>query len=213
MTDFTIGSAVPSLNAQRPHIYCPCLQGLSARLADAAILIPRMDNNQTIKDANGYGHWAATIAADPFGSNTAYFKALTTAGYKGVVNWPSAILLEGQTQQQMSTIPATPNAEYQYLAKAQTFGLQTLGFILTPDHAAAALQVGLDHLVLHPGVLLDVDKAGASMLRGALSAIITRIRSMNRQATVMLYTSDWHEQSLGLSEIACDGFVHFEGTQ
>lgn len=194
----------------KQHIYCPSLFGLSARLADATLLMPRIDQNRCVRETKGHGHWAAAVTADPFGSTSAYFTALREAGYTGVVNWPSSILLEGHTQQQMSTIPATPPAEYAYLAMAQRNGLKTLGFILTPDHAFDALAAGVNNLILHPGILLDIDSAGARMIRRSLESIIGAIKRLNKDAKVFLYSSDWHEETIGLSDIACDGYVRFE---
>lgn len=211
MEFMTLGSAKPEPDTMVQHIYCPSLQGLSARLADASFLMPRMDQNRSVKEAKGHGHWAGAIAADPFGSNSVYFNALIEAGYSGVVNWPSSILLEGRTQQQMSTIPASPAAEYAYLQKAHAFGLKTLGFILTPDHAAMALSAGIKNLVLHPGILFDVDDAGAKMMRRALETIIRSVKTRDKTASVYLYTSHWHDQTVGLSELVCDGFVRFVG--
>jgi len=210
MDTITIGSATPALGLPHQHIYCPSLHGLSARLADATFLMPRIDQNKQVKETPGHGHWGAALAADPFGSNTAYLSALVEAGYSGVANWPSCILLEGQTQQQMTTIPATPASEYAYLAKAQQLGLQALGFFLTPDHAVEALTAGVKNLVLHPGILFDVDAASGSMIRGALEAIISSVKHSDAEATVRLYTSDWHDAAIGLSRVACDGFVRFE---
>ncbi len=206
----TIGTIRPAPYLKTEHIYCPSLFGLSTRLADAAFLLPRMDQNRTVMQAKGYGHWAAAIAADPFGSNDAYFRALKEAGYKGVVNWPSSILLEGPTQQQMSTIPASPATEYAYLAKAKENGLMALGFVLTPDHAKLALSAGVKDLVLHPGILLEFDAAGTDMIRRALASIIDRIRRNDSQASVRLYTSLWHDDVIGLGSVDCDGFVRFE---
>jgi len=213
MDFITLSSNAPSARAHGQHIYCPNLHGLSARLADASFLMPRMDQNQAVKDNSGHGQWAATIAADPFGSNNAYFNALRTAGYKGITNWPSAILLEGQTQQQMSTIPATPKSEYSYLATAQSMGLQTMGFILTPDHAVDALEAGISTLVLHPGILLDVDYDGAKLIRSSLSAIIAAIKRQDGAAKIYIYTSDWHDQNFDLASLRCDGFVRFQETE
>ncbi len=212
MKTITIGSAVPNPEMQRQHIYCPSLQGLSARLADASFLMPRIDQNQRVKETKGHGQWAAAIAADPFGSNTAHFRALKEAGYSGVTNWPSSILLEGQTQQAISTIPATPLAEYHYLANAQEAGLSTLAFFLTPDQAADALAAGLRSLVLHPGILLDVDEAGGAMIRGALGSIIASVKQISPEISVHVYTSQWHDQVIGLSQVTCDGFVRLEET-
>lgn len=208
----TIGSTPPARATDTPHIYCPSLVGLSARLADAAFLMPRMDQNQQVKNAPGHGHWAAAIAADPFGTTDAFFSALTEAGYSGLVNWPSSILLEGHTQQQISTIPATPAAEYAYLAQGQAKGLQSLAFFLTQDQAAEAQAAGLRDLVLHPGILLDVDPAGAAMIRGALAAMIASVKQAQSDCRVWVYTSDWHDGLIGLSELRCDGIIRFVET-
>lgn len=209
----TIGSDRPNPTGETPHIYCPALHGLSTRLADAAFLMPRIDQNRHVKEADGHGHWAACIAADPFGSNAAYFARLLANGYSGVVNWPSSILLEGQTRQEFSTIPATPATEYAYLAKACDAGLQTRAFFLTPEQATEAKAAGLKDLILHPGILLDVDDAGSEMILRALSSIVATVKAQSPNVTVMIYTSDWHEELLQLSRLDCDGFVTLTGTQ
>lgn len=213
MTNMTIGAEAPNPNLALPHVYCPSLYGLSVALADAAFLMPRIDQNRHVREADGHGHWAASIASDPFGSNAAYFESLVSKGYKGVVNWPSSILLEGHTLEEFSTIPATPAAEYAYLAKACRAGLQTRAFFLTPEHADAAIEAGLKELVLHPGILLDVDTEGREMVLRALSSIIATIKAAHPKVTVMMYTSDWHEDLLGLSRIDCDGFLTFTGAK
>lgn len=209
MENFTIGSSAPNPGIKGQHIYCPSLQGLSARLADATFLMPRIDQNQRVKETKGHGQWAAAIAADPFGSNSTHFRALIEAGYSGVVNWPSSILLEGQMQQAISTIPASPKAEYSYLAKAQAAGFDTLAFFLTPDQATEALAAGLKNLVLHPGILLDIDEAAGAMIRGALASMIASLKQTEPDVKVLVYTSNWHDSTTGLSQIACDGFVRF----
>ena len=212
MKNMTIGGATPTPDNRSRHIYCPSLGGLSARQADAAFLVPRMDQNHRVKDTEGHGHWAAAIAADPFGSNSAHFKALLEAGYTGVTNWPSSVLLEGHTQKQMAEIPATPTAEYAYLATAQKSGLDAMGFILTPDHAADALAHGVKNLALHPGILLNVDADGATMIRNALRTIISGIKRLEQDTKVYIYTSDWHDALFRLFDLECDGFVRFEET-
>lgn len=210
MTLMTIGSALPAPAMTGSYIFCPSLKDLSARLADAAILMPRMDQNRQVKDTPGHGQWAAAVAADPFGSHSAFFEALRAVGYRGVVNWPSSILLEGQTSQELATVPATPAAEYAYLAKAKQSGLQVLAFFLTQEHAAEAYAAGLRDLVLHPGILLDVDAAGGAMIRGALASMVAAVKAIDPEISVHIYTSDWHETLLGVSQVPCDGLVHFD---
>ena len=160
MTTMTIGSALPNPADDVQHIYCPALAGLSVRLADAAFLMPRIDQNRHVKEASGHGHWAACIAADPFGSNAAFFAGLRASGYTGVVNWPSSILLEGQTRQEFSSIPATPATEYAYLARARDAGLQTRAFFLTPEQATEAARMA-DAVVVGSAIVNRMAEPGA----------------------------------------------------
>ena len=88
-------------------IFCPCLVGLTETQADLAFVMPRMDHNRVLRETPGHGRWAGVLASDPFGTEAAFHAALRAAGYRGVANWPSSILLEGTTRQSMSTIPAS----------------------------------------------------------------------------------------------------------
>lgn len=196
---------------QIDRIYCPALGGLSVSQADLAFVMPRLDHNRVLRETPKQGDWAAILASDPFGSEATMLSQLYEKGYRGVVNWPSSILLDGSLRQSMSTIPASPEFEYAFLARAKAAGFQTLAFFISLAQARAAVRAGLDQLALHPG-LLDVDSpdSGALVL-GSLQRVIETIRDEAEQVSVFAYTSTWHERMVPLSTLDVDGLIWCEG--
>lgn len=194
-------------------IICPSLEGLTASQADLAFLMPRMDHNRRLLEADRTGTWAAVLASDPFGSETAFFGKVAQKGYQGITNWPSSILLDGAIQQSMSTIPASPELEYAYLARAKAAGLQAMGFFRSLDQARSAVAAGIDRLVMHPGVLEADAKGSSELIKGSLRGLVETIKHETRGITVFAYTSQWHDDILDLSNLPVDGVVRFEAAQ
>ncbi|MBU2936379.1 MULTISPECIES: phosphoenolpyruvate hydrolase family protein [Pacificibacter] len=193
-------------------IFCPSVHGLTAAQADLAFLMPRLDHNHALRDTARRGDWAAVLASDPFGSEAAIFQQLLEMGYRGITNWPSSILLDGTLRQSMSTIPASPEFEYAYLARARAAGLETMAFFRSIEQARAARKAGLDCLVLHPGVLEVEDESAGKMLLGSLKRLVEAIKGDGSNPTLLAYTSDWHESTLRLSDLPVDGLVYLETT-
>ena len=138
------------------------------------------------------------------------FGQLIAKGYRGVTNWPSSILLDGALQQSMSTIPASPEFEYAYLARAKISGLKPMAFFWSLSQARAALDAGLDTLVLHPGVLSADTPESRDLILGSLKRLVEEVKHNNNGTTIIAYTSDWHENILYLSQLPVDGFMHVE---
>ncbi|EAQ02047.1 hypothetical protein OB2597_20521 [Pseudooceanicola batsensis HTCC2597] len=201
--------SIPEVPATKT-IFCPCLAGLSVTQADLAFVMPRIDHNRSLRETEGAAHWAAVLASDPFGSETTFQTALKAAGYRGIANWPSSILLEGSTRQAMSTIPATPEFEYAYLARAAEAGFETMAFLVSLDQARQAIKAGLSNLVLHPGLRERPDADSAGIFRAALQSIVDAIRREAPQVKILAYTSAQHDRELGLCHLAVDGFIHFQ---
>lgn len=210
MESLKLTSAVTNAAPDPQTVFCPGVAGLSSSQADLAFLMPRMDHNRIVRETDRQGDWAAVLASDPFGSEAAMFQHLKDLGYRGVTNWPSSILLDGSLSQAMSTIPASPDFEYAYLARAEAAGLQTMAFFRSLGQARAAREAGLDHLVVHPGVL-DIDSSvDAALIHGALVRLIETIRAECGAIKIYAYTSDWHEALIPLSALPVDGLVQFE---
>lgn len=192
---------------QRNRIFCPTLDGLTPLQADLAFVMPRMDHNREVRENRRQGDWAALLASDPFGSEAAMFAQLHELGYLGVTNWPSSILLDGTLRQSMSTIPASPEFEYEFLARAKDAGFDTMAFFLSLDQARAALRAGPLQLVLHPGLLdVQTEESGAMVL-GSLQRLIDAVRAEANGVPIFAYTSAWHEASVALSTLAVDGLI------
>ncbi|MEM5544334.1 phosphoenolpyruvate hydrolase family protein [Sulfitobacter sp. AS92] len=210
MMEYLLTGTLCSELSRPETIFCPSLRGLSAAQADLAFLMPRMDHNRTLRETQRGGDWAAILASDPFGSEAAIFRQLTEMGYLGITNWPSSILLDGALRQSMSTIPASPESEYAYLARAQTAGLKAMAFFRSLDQARSALEAGLKTLVLHPGILNTEDTNANEMLLGSLSRLVDALREDQRRPIILAYTSVWHECRLSLRNLPVDGFVCLE---
>ncbi len=195
---------------QSNRIFCPALHGLTPPQTDLAFVMPRMDHNRQVRENHRQGDWAALLASDPFGSEATMFGRLHEIGYLGVTNWPSSILLDGTLRQSMSTIPASPEFEYDFLARAQEAGFQAMAFFLSLDQARAALRAGLTRLVLHPGILDVRSEESGAMVLGSLQRLIDAIRAEAKDVSILAYTSAWHEDSVPLGTLAVDGLVWLE---
>ena len=203
------GTALPKA-AQTNRIFCPTLAGLSASQADLGFLMPRLDHNRALQETTQQGDWAAVLASDPFGSEDALFARLYELGYRGVTNWPSSILLEGNLRQSMSTIPASPAFEYAFLARAKAAGFDTMAFFLSLEQARQALKAGIEHLVLHPGLLSVADAESNTLVLRSLQTLIDALKAEDERATVFAYTSTWHEARIPLTTLSVDGLIWYE---
>lgn len=211
MKNLTLTGALSTNPDLVDRIYCPALAGLTVSRSDLTFVMPRIDHNRVLREAPQQGEWAAILASDPFGSEATMFSQLLEKGYRGVANWPSSILLDGSLRQSMSTIPASPEFEYAFLARARDAGFQTLAFFISLTQARVAVKLGLDHLVLHPG-LLDVENPDSgSLVLGSLQRLIETIRDEAKHVRVLAYTSVWHERMVPLSSLEVDGLIWCEG--
>lgn len=166
-----------------------------------------------VRETPRQGEWAALLASDPFGSESALFSRLDGLEYQGVTNWPSSILLDGSLKKSMATVPASPLAEYEFLQRAMERGIETMAFFRSLNQAREALKHGIERLVLHPG-LLDIENGdSAEMIRGALQRLIEAVKSEAKNAQIYVYSSEWHETLLGLTNLDSDGIVWLDAKQ
>ena len=210
MEEITLTGQLGAPDANGPSIYCPSLFGLTVTQADLAIVMPRIDHNQRLREAPCQGRWAAILACDPFGSERALFRDLRELGYKGVINWPSTILLDGELRESMATIPASPEHEYSVLARAAASGLETLAVFRSLDQARAAIDAGLKRLVLHPGLIASDVAFNGNMVVAALERLIENLRAQTPGLALYAYTSDWHDGAFGLDALPVDGVIRLQ---
>jgi predicted TIM-barrel enzyme len=191
-------------------IYCPCLSGLTDRQADLSMVLPRIDNNKALlTDTNSTPDIAGVLTCDPFGNMQNKFLDLKEAGYKGIANWPSSILFEGQTRQTMASIPARPTLEYDVLKMAENAGLETLAFFMSLEQGRAALKMGLRTLILHPGPPQKVAAGRADMISSSLQRMIDTLKDNSKTARILVYTPHSREKKLQLNTLHSDGLVTY----
>jgi len=212
MINFSVSSSRTPPTASSHHIFCPSLNGLKLPQCDLAYVMPRMNHNRLIRETEGSSKWAGLLAGDPFGSEQSFFQSLKQIGYKGVVNWPSSILLDGYLRQAISSIPISPSSEYLFLQRAKLAGFEVMAFFKSLDQGKIAVDAGLDKLILHPGIL-DHEPTSNSMLLGSLQRIIDSLKTQNSSLTILIYTSDWHQKMLALNSLDTDGSVTCELAQ
>lgn len=204
----------PSTNqppANGRSIYCPALKGLSGRRADLAIVMPRIDNNRALLAVPPRKNdtFAGVLTSDPFGAGGTFLDRLSEHGYVGVANWPSSILFEGQTKLSMSSIPATPQQEYAWLANAQTQRMQTLAFFRSLEQGREALKAGLRNLILHPGFISESNVGSVEMLTAALVGLVKNLRSDAPDTTVSLYEHEALNGQITAHDVGAQGIVTY----
>lgn len=189
MIKFNLTGAPLSDTSFGRRIYCPAVSGLSGQLADLAIVMPRIDNNRALFLGPGpeTGNYAGVLTSDPFGTSSSFLQRLREHGYAGLANWPSAILFEGQTKHWMASIPATPELEYAWLANAQKNGFETLAFFRSLEQGRAALNAGLRHLALHPGMVPQNEMGPKDQLIASLSGLVEKLCRQETSASILMY--------------------------
>lgn len=212
MTDFHLTGAMGSKAVGGKRIYCPAISGLSGRLADLAIVMPRIDNNRALCADTGSetGSFAGVLACDPFGTPSSFLRRLRDHGYSGVANWPSAILFEGQTKHWMASIPATPELEYAWLANAQKEGFETLAFFRSLEQGQGALDAGLRQLVLHPGLVPKDEMGPRKLLIASLRGLIEKLGRKEPKANILMYDHVGLGGTITAQDLNAQGVVSYE---
>lgn len=210
MKDILLTGSKAKNNPSSNLIYCPSLEGLTSTQADLAYVMPRVNHNQAVREAGKQGDWAAVLACDPFGSHSTLFKEILDLGYKGIANWPSSILVDGSMRQWISTIPVSPELEYDFLIQAERTGLDSLAFFCSLDQARLALDKGLRKLVLHPGIIDVENQVSGQALHRSLINMIKSIRYEEPEIAIYAYTSQSHQQVLNVDELGADGTIYYE---
>ncbi len=174
--------------------------------------MPRADNNRSLwaGTAPEAGNFAAVLTSDPFGSPCDLLHRLSERGYVGVTNWPSTILLEGQTKQWMATIPATPELEFDWLAGAQKRGFETLAFFRSLDQGRSALKAGLRQLVLHPGLIPQNEMGSKDLLIASFRGLIEKLYRMEPSAKILIYDHVGLGSMITTRDLNAHGVVTYE---
>lgn len=211
MKRFHLTGLSDSVHEQGTRIFCPTLHGLTWRQADLAMVMPRLDNNRALLDTDrpDDDSYAGVLTCDPFGTADNFLRRLAEHGYKGVVNWPSATLFQGQTKQLMASMPATAELEYAWLAGAQRNGFQSLAFFRSLEQGRSALKQGLRQLVLHPGLITQTEDGPPYLLIASLRDLIEKLRRQADNVEILFYEHVVLNGTIQATDVQADGAVTY----
>lgn len=131
---------------------------------------------QVLPRAQGLPIVAGVFAADETVGLETRLKRLKSLGVAGVVNWPAIGFLDGHFRELIEDEGLGTRCETQMLTLAQSMGLATFGFALTPAEVACFLAAGVDSLVLDLGLTRDI--ADVRQRRDQLQTAIVRLNGM-----------------------------------
>lgn len=142
---------------------CDINEALLAALAQAPAEVPR--------------HCVAGLfAADPFLDPGAMARALRRAGMAGVANYPTVQLIDGATGHGLAAVGYHARSEFVRLVEMKAGGFEVLAYVASAAAAEEALALGLDQLVLHPGLTPEtVARAGLGRIEALAEAAGARL--------------------------------------
>lgn len=174
-------------------ILTPHLSGLSAEVADLVGPLPIGGANTTLLEVLGDTQrgpgpplYAGVFAIDPFLSGAVLFEALARHRVAGVINLPTVGLAQGEFSRALHEAGCDYARELEALSRARDFGLEVVALVFSYDQGALARSLGIETLMLHPG-LPSTDREMLARLAEGAEAVIDRLRADHPPARVLLY--------------------------
>jgi len=106
---------------------------------------------------------ATACAADPFLDHDTLLLGLQQLGFAGVLNAPTATLLDGDHRRQLEEAGMGFASELELIRSARRLDLVSCAYITTPDEAAACAAGGADLLIAHLGITRTTPSALAEL--------------------------------------------------
>ncbi len=216
----TCGSIVDRLNVIDGGadflILAPHLAGLSAEIADLVGSLPIGGANATVLEALADARpsprpavYAGVFAVDPFLGGPVLFETLAEYGLAGVVNLPTVALAGGEFRRALHEAGCDYERELEALSRAKDFGLEVIAFVFSHDQAMHARALGLDTLILHPGLPATDGDMLARLAEGA-EAVVDRLHADTEPARILLYRHPAFGALLDAAARRADGSVGWD---
>lgn len=160
---------VATLEGLRPEararsIYLPALAPFAEPVWPLVSLLPVLDINGALQEALALRRpfrtappTAGVFACDPFLRPADMGAALTRAGIRQAVNWPTVQMFDGETAAVLSSVGYRVEAEFRLLLRLADCGIAPVGCVTSRAAADVALGLGLRRLLLHPGLTPRLD--------------------------------------------------------
>lgn len=196
-----------------PYVLAPWLEILPAGSPDLLSLLPVADLNgatcAALSASSAASAFVALLLADPFLRVRDTVALLSRAGAKGVANFPTTQIVDGETARAFESAGVRASREIAMLKAFGVAGLATLGFACGPESARAMAAARPTFVVLHPGVALaDWRQRAAAAL--AVGRAIEIVRD-TCDRPVLVYRADGFGPELDQAIASADGLVTRSG--
>ena len=132
------------------------MQGLSSMagylpICDANALTLELGERALVNVVRECALVAGLLCVDPTRDMTRFLKRIQEAGYDGVMNCPTVMLIDGKFRSDLEETGMGCAREVEVLGIASRMGLFTKAFCTSPEEALAMAEVGVDNIIVHFG--------------------------------------------------------------
>src|SRR5215470_11167037 len=132
------------------------MQGLSSMagylpICDANALTLELGERVLVNVVRECALVAGLLCVDPTRDMTCFLKRIQEAGYDGVMNCPTVMLIDGKFRSDLEETGMGCAREVEVLGIASRMGLFTKAFCTSPEEALAMAEVGVDNIIVHFG--------------------------------------------------------------
>ncbi|NYZ13833.1 hypothetical protein HL658_14855 [Azospirillum sp. RWY-5-1] len=205
-----VGAELAATTGDR--LFCPALAGHPPDCAEYLALLPVQDSNgrllqalATLTPGSLDGTTVGILAVDPFRPVGPFLSILRRAGVRGVANFPTTALFDGETGEALRSVGLGREREAAFLEQAAASGFAVTGFATDAETARRLRRAGASRIVVHPGAATGnaVQDAAAASLAAAIAA---ELRSEGPGPVLVLLPAGF-EAHRPVLERAADGLV------
>lgn len=194
------------------RFFCPALAGHPVDHAEYLALLPVQDSNGRLLHALSAtpagaldGATVGVFAVDPFRPVGPFLSALRRAGVRGVVNFPTTALFDGETGETLRSVGLGPDREATFLEQAAREGFAVTGVATDRETGRWLRRAGACRIVVHPGAATG-DAAQDAAAASRATAIAAELRAEGPGPVLILLASGF-EAHRPMLEPAADGLV------
>lgn len=194
------------------RLFCPALAGHPADRAEYLALLPVQDSNGRLLDAlPGVppaaldGVCVGVFAVDPFRPIGPFLSALRRAGVRGVANFPTTALFDGETGETLGAVGLGTDREVAFLEQAGRAGFEVTGFATDRETGHRLREIGAARIVVHPGAASG-DAAQDALAASRAASVAAELRA-ERPGPVLIHVPAGFEAHRPALEQSADGLV------
>ena len=121
-------------------------------IGDANAIVLEMGEREVLPVVQDTPVIAGVNGTDPTRVMPRFLETLRTAGFAGVINFPSHGIIDGRWRQSLEETGFGYDREVEMIRQASDLGLFTMAYSFTPDEACRMVEAGVDVVVAHMGL-------------------------------------------------------------